>query len=284
MHKCMKVSLPGERLINSKYEPKQRILFKYGKNHRDMKFLFTTLLHISAIAVAGVICSSCAKNQDRITIKKYSNGAIKARIDSLKGEAKYYYENGDLSSIIQFQNKRKNGWESKFSSTGELSYKRYWIDDKSYGDTFLYYPNGLPKHYNCFDSYGENFYVIKWDSLGNKIKEEGTVFSPDLVLSDTNGNLILTDSINKNQHFTIQISVSNPPQTKQRLWVGELKNGEEPSDLEEIEIKNNAALHPYYFIESGVRTLFIKGEIINLNGEVLIENRIGVSFTVVDDE
>lgn len=130
----------------------------------------------------------------------YENDVLKSEInysnDSTKmGEALYYYKNGNIARICYYVNNKLDSIFLEYYSNGKLKYESYYDLDKLVGSVYFYYPNGQLELYNARDYAGENFYVVKYDSLGNKLKEEGVIVSPNVGVPKYKEQYVVGDSI-----------------------------------------------------------------------------------------
>jgi len=129
---------------------------------------------------------SCSKNNNNI-MRLYYPGTnnIKAEItfkDSITstirdGIAKLYYPNGKIESLGYYVNDSLNGVYKGFDENGIISLEASYWKNKKVGPS-KYYKNGYLQLYNEKDYSGGIYYVQKFDSKGNIIKEEGVSVSP----------------------------------------------------------------------------------------------------------
>jgi antitoxin component YwqK of YwqJK toxin-antitoxin module len=123
------------------------------------------------------------------TIKKeyYPNGVLKSETAFEKqkqnGICKRYYPNGNLEEKLEFIDDYANGDFCKFENTGDSLVRGFYVQGAVVGPTYWYHKNKVVL-YNESDFQGNAYYVIKYDSLDQKvIKEEGVAVSPDITLS-----------------------------------------------------------------------------------------------------
>jgi len=261
------------------------------------------------IAGAGIVLIALigCKQRDNVAITRNKDGIIISEIPYLKdsvthGLAKYYYDNGDLKGEVEYFNGKREGWHRHYTvgeivesrihykndledgeaywyyPNGKLKSKSRWIDGKNYGNLFVYYENGSMKAYNCKDHFGNTLYDIRWDSLGNKIKEEGVVFSPKFYFQNTDNAHI----VKANQEIVIEITVAEPPEAKATIWMGEVVVGGKIEDLKTLPIENNTTVFKYTFKKTGKHTLITSGELGDTRGKVIKKDRVTTDITVVE--
>jgi antitoxin component YwqK of YwqJK toxin-antitoxin module len=199
-----------------------------------------------------------SSTQDEIRTGKIT----KYRLDNgfLSYTREYRVENGDT---VRF------GWFCQYYEDGKtLEEKSYWRDIR-YGDSYFYHRNGQLETYNAWDARDNVFFVIKKDSLGNTLYEEGLVFSPRFLSN------ISPKDIKVNEPLLIVISVANPPNTTQKIYMAE--KGE---ILQELEISHNTAQYEYTFDVSGDYVFVTVGELYDEKGTLIqldsIETKINV--------
>jgi len=174
-----------------------------------------------------------------------------------------------------------DGKSYRYHENGKLKAETFWIRDKQYGDGYFYYSNGKLELYNCLESLGENIYVIKYDSLSNKIKEEGIIFSPNFVLlytSDSSQVPIVKNTIKKNKEVDVKFTVAQPPQTKTTIRMGELNK----RNMVELPIEVYTATYTQTYPKSGKYTLVTIGEIKDQNGNLIKRDSITTVIVVED--
>lgn len=236
-------------------------------------------------------------------VTRYGDGTILSEINYINdtimhGIAKYYYKNGKVKDEINYTNGLKNGIHKTYTlegllessiefkngiqegntywyhKNGKLKSKSFWINGKTFGDAYYYYDTGVLESYRSFDFEEHNRYLIKYDSSGLKIREEGTALGQLLLNGDFN-------SIPLNKNIIISISVANPPNTSTRVLLSEIK-GEKIVNTKELSVENNEATHTITFNEKGKHTLITVGEIKDLKGNLIKQDTIYTDITVVE--
>lgn len=233
------------------------------------------------IFLVGVCLVDCG-NPGNVNIKvsKDENGKIKSEIpyinDTLKhGTAKYYYSSGVLEDQIEFRYGLQDGWNEHYRENGTIESKSYWRNDMPEGESYYYYENGKlksesfmangkqfgpakiyfvngqMKNFYMTDFSGETFYVIVWDSLGNKVKEEGLVFSRNFDLNPPG------DSMRKNMEIMIKMAVAQLPDMKTSIRI----TGLDKENTIELPIENYTATFKRTFAETGIHSFKVMGEI-----------------------
>lgn len=215
----------------------------------------------------------------------------------MHGVAKYYYYPTDvLSDEIEMRYGKKNGWHKHYRKDGTLESKTYfiknipngkniwyfndgvnievennWKDSIQYGQTKWLYNNGTIQTLSYSNLFGEVFYMVDYDSLGQKTHEEGFVFSPTLYTKNDGSKLP------KNDILLIKVSVAELPNLYTTIKMGVL--GEE---LKTLKIEDYTATYRNTFNEVGTYTLKTIGEIRESNGNLYKKDSITVDITVVD--
>jgi len=259
---------------------------------------FRSVLFASVVFLYLSACFYQRVDKDSFVVTKDGRGTLQSEIPyindtMIQGLAKYYYypnPKNVLKDEIEFNNGRKEGWhkhyrkdgalESKirfknnlpdgdnywYYENGQIASESFWIKNRQYGDTKLYYRNGKLKHYYSSDFFDNTMYVIKWDSLGNKIKEEGVVFSPKFVVVYANDSTpIVEDGIKAGKEVQVKVTVAQPPQTKTIIRMGELNKG----NIMELPIENYTVNYKKNFVKPGKYTLVIAGEIKDQQGNLV---------------
>jgi len=206
---------------------------------------------------------------------------IQYKLGKKDGLYKFYRKDGSLQSKTHFKNDLPNGENFWFYENGKLKEETYWIAGKQYGGGKWYYQNGQLESFNMLDFYGGVFYVIHNDEKGNKLIEDGAVFSSKFVLmytSDSSQSSINKELIKGGKEVVIKIATAQPPHTKTIIRMGELNKG----NMLELPIENYTASYKQTFTEKGNHTLVTVGKIIDLNGNLVKYDSISFGIKVVD--
>lgn len=196
-----------------------------------------------------------------------------------QGWHKHYRRDGTLESKIYFKNNLPDGENYWYYENGQLSSESFWTKNKQYGNAIFYYMNGKFKHYYSSDYFGNTLYVIKWDSIGNKIREEGVVFSPKFLIvysSDTTESHIEESEIQVGKEIIIKVTVAQPPQTQTIVRMGEL----DAYKMTKLPVKNYTATYRRTFTKSGKYTIMTAGEILDEQNNVLRRDSTAVVLNV----
>jgi antitoxin component YwqK of YwqJK toxin-antitoxin module len=252
---------------------------------------------VTGFLLLAIVAACTQKEKTNLVVKRDKKGNIVSEIpyirDSIKhGLARYYYANGDIRGEIRFVNGKRDsmvnyriggGIESRtyfknnlnesyvywYYPNGNLESKSRWIKGIQYGSVYLYDSMGSMIQYNCKDRSEITFYDVRWDKIGNKLLEEGVVFSPIFYLE--NADSIGTVRVNK--EAVVQITVANPPETASKLWMGEVISEGKVENFKELQIENNTATYKRTFTKAGKYTLTAVGEIKDKSGKVIKEDR-----------
>lgn len=198
-----------------------------------------------------------------------------------EGWHKHYRHDGTLESVIQWKNNLEDGYNYWYYSNGKLEQKTFRIRGKQYGDAYFYYPNGKLKLYNCFNSWGENIYALKYDENGNKIIDEGVVYSPKFITVYTNDSTqtpILEEGIKVNNEIAIKFTVAQPPQTKTIIRMGELNK----KNIKELPIEKYTVTYKHFFTDVGKHIFVIVGEIKDFNNNLVKYDSTTTTLNVIN--
>ncbi|MDR1729996.1 MAG: hypothetical protein LBR52_04970 [Prevotellaceae bacterium] len=220
-------------------------------------------------------CSSQKQKEVQVEITKDAKGnvivvdefSIQNKIK--KGVYKQYRYDGTLEFSVEYKDTVRFGWFYQYYEDGKtLEEKSYWRV-KRYGDSYFYHRNGQLETYNAWDAFDNVFFVIKRDSLGNTLREEGMVFSPQFVSSVSAVNIKL------NEPLVIGIAVANPPNSTQKIYMGK-----ERETLQKLQIENNTARYKYTFNVSGKYVFVTVGELYDEKGILIQRDSIKTEINV----
>ncbi len=208
----------------------------------------------------------------------YKNGIIKEEINysnGLKeGSHTSYYRDGSIESKIQFKKGVREGTSEWHFPNGKIKETSNWINNKAFGNAIFYYENGMPETFCSYDFADHTRYLIKYDSNGKKIKEEGTVLGQFLL----DGNF---DSIAINKPMVAKVSVAVPPDSKVVVFVGELIKSK-LTEVDTLPVQNNIVTYTQTFKEKGKHRLVTVGEIKDLHGNIVKQDSIYTDITVIE--
>ena len=188
-----------------------------------------------------------------------------------EGWHKHYKEDGTLESKVQFSNDVQDGETYWYYPDSKIKEHTHWVMGKQYGSAKYYYPNSKLKTYNAIDFYDNTLYVLRYDEQGNKVQDDGVVFSPEY------GYVPHRDSMPINGETFIQIAVAEPPDTKTTIRMGELGK-----ELKELEIKRYTATYQDTFTTVGKHTLVTVGKIYDLEGNLIKRDSVTTEITVIE--
>ncbi len=257
-------------------------------------------------------CEHKRIGNDSFVVTKDEKGNLQSEIQYINdtimdGLAKYYYypnPKNALKDEIEFKNGIKEGWYKHYRQDGTIESKTYFKNNIPNGDNYWYYEDGKPKEetfwlkgkqygvgkwyhkngkletFNVTDFYGTAIYVIQYDEQGNKIKEDGVVYSPKFVAvyaSDTTQTPIVDDGVKANKEIAVKITVAQPPETKTTIRMGELNK-----NMITLPIENYTATYTQTFREKGKRTLVIAGEIKDLQGRTIKQDSTAIVLNIIE--
>lgn len=201
-------------------------------------------------------CNQAKKANQNLLIERYSNGNIKWEASYigdtlLNGESKEYYETGELKSVGNYKNNKKEGIETEYWETGVIKTKSFyknnllidiqtlyypvgnilakyhWNDGNKVGSSSTFYANGDVREYSYYSLNGKLIYRIKYD-LFRKIESEEGDLTP--VINFNN------DQFNINDTFKSEIYLITPPNFQFELYTGYLGSSHEFINEEKLEI------------------------------------------------
>ncbi len=220
--------------------------------------------------------------------------------DTVKhGVAKYYYKGGMiLKDELSYINNVKDGWHSHFSIDGNIESRIFFKDGKQEGKTYWYYSNGKLEQvsnwhigkafgdavfftqegklesYSLCDFEEHVRYLIKYDSLGKIIKEEGKLVSQFLL----DGQF---DSIPVNKEVNAKICVALPPNRKIKVTLKEYGPNGDLISIKEPKVKSNAVEFKRVYTSTGDYKIVTKAEMRGIKGLFIRDDSIITFLKVV---
>lgn len=191
-----------------------RTLSKFQQNNSNYIVVLLTLFLLS--------CGQQENSYPVVKEEHYEDGKLKSEItyanDTTKtGAAKYYYKSGQIATLCFYKNNKLDSFYINYHANGNDKEKGYYYLGNTVGSIYFYYPTGRLETYNAKDFAQETFYVVKFDSVGNKIYEEGLVISPTVAAQPYKKQYLKGDSI------SLQYQVAQPPGYKSEVFVGMYK-------------------------------------------------------------
>ncbi len=165
---------------------------------------------------------SSTNDTSKLVKTYYLGGEIKSEIyyidDTIKdGKATFYYKGGSVARKCFYKNDELDSIYIDYYSSGIIKEKGTFEKGSALGSFFYYYPNGKVETYNAKDYENETFYVLKFDSLGNRLYEEGLVISPTAVSPTYKEQYVQGDSI------VLLYQIAQPPGYKPKVFIGMYK-------------------------------------------------------------
>jgi hypothetical protein len=257
--------------------------------------------HLSCLIVLTLI-SSCGGDK-KVKVEKYANGNIKSEIhylnDSIKdGNVKQYYPNGNLRNDLYYANNKKNGIHKHYYVTGELEAevpfkdglhqgetfwyykngavqsKSYWIKGKEYGSASFYYMDGKLERYQCRDFLNNVVYLLKVNEKGEKIKEEGLVFSHFMNTEPGDSSDIVMGEL-----ITFEITVPEPPDYKTNIWIRDMAD-KRITERQNLTIENSTVRIKRVFDRPGKYGIIVIGELRDGDDNLLLRDSVHRSITI----
>lgn len=196
----------------------------------------------------------------------YSNGNLFSEVeylnDSIKnGVAKFFYKNGQLKEQGTFIDNIKDGVYVAFFENGVIKERGNFRMGKPLGSFYYYYPNGNLRLYNAQDYKEDVFYVLKLDTIGQKIKEDGRIISATVSSPSYIEHYVVGDTL------ILEYCVAQPPGYKTNILIGHyLKNGKVKKMIrafEKYSIVQSIATYKLIANEPGVYVIVNAGELID---------------------
>lgn len=268
-------------------------------------------------------CCFSKKNNDFLKIIKDERGIVVAEIpyhvndfgDTIKlGTAKFYKE-GNIRDIVTYKNNeqhgpvsryinnqliskgsfkfgKQDGWSTWYYENGNIESESYWVEGNKYGLTKYYFENKKLKGLNIIDFDSKGVWLSTWDSAGNKIINDGKVFSENLKFEwiDSIGteknrfsvnHFVNKDSLPINKPICLLITVSQLPKTKQNIRIILQDTQGIILKSEVLNIENCTAAWENIFTDPGQYSLTIKGELIDQYGNTIKSDQLNSLITVL---
>lgn len=249
---------------------------------------------------------SCERPRNSLITRQYidSSGKVISEIpyinDSIKhGLAKYFFENGNTSTEAMYKHGKLHGITKTYSVSGQLrslvnfmsdmregecfwyyengniKEKSNWSNDKRIGNAYFYFQNGKLRTFTTFDFDENPQYLIKFDSTGKMLREEGRILGQFKSIENL-------DSIPLNKPIELCISVSEPPQMKVSVVFGKYVN-KQFVKMGSIPVKGNIAMHKINFTEYGTHNIVFVGRLSDQAGHVLKCDSMVAVFKVIEN-
>lgn len=196
----------------------------------------------------------------------YSTGNLLSEVeylnDSIKnGVAKFFYKNGQLQEQGTFKNNVKNGEYIAFFESGVVKERGHFRMGKPLGNFYYYYPNGNLRLYNAQDYKEDVFYVIKFDSTGQKVKEDGRIISPTVSSPTYKERYVVNDSL------ILEYCIAEPPGYNVDVLIGHyLKQGHAKRMIRSFkpyQIVQSIATYQFKASEPGLYLVVVAGELVD---------------------
>ncbi|MEZ5083599.1 MAG: hypothetical protein R2750_09130 [Bacteroidales bacterium] len=132
-----------------------------------------------------------------------------------QGTRKIYDTSNDLLHIETYQNGILHGPHKAIYSSGVASFVGYQLNGNKVGEWKFFYPEGNPITYEFYDSTGRLNYFLKYEKDGHHLQSEGS------------GIIHVSDIMEDNGNFFIDVLAAIPPNCSSILNVLLLQEGEE---------------------------------------------------------
>lgn len=188
-------------------------------------------------------------------------------MNHINGIVKEYYPNGTLSSQKMYLNDTLNGPTYEYDENGALEASCFFWKGNPVGSITYYHKNKVIL-YNERDLKREIYYVIKYDTLGNIIKEQGVAISPSV-----DGD-ISADTISPGRHFKLYFSYAEPPGYENHF---QAKVNDEVITLKRLE--GHLLLLDTSFTKEGGYHIVVTSELFR-NGDLFLTDHVEKSLSV----
>lgn len=242
--------------------------------------------HIKLVALLVILCISCGEKDKSSFIKRdyYRDGSLASEVsyskDSIKnGPAKSFYRNGQLAEQGNFRNGKRDGPYSTYYKDGILKERGNFLLDDPLGNFYYYYPNGRLRLYNAQDYQGEVFYVLKFDSTGKKIKEDGMIISPTISSPTYKKQYTLGDSM------VLEFCIAEPPGYKATVKASQYLIGRDgvrhmAGAFKEVPIIKSLATYRCKFSEPGNYDIVCAAELLDTFSKVKLYDTSHTGFLI----
>lgn len=239
--------------------------------NNNSKFILYLVVIVSLVG--------CARERGgRFTLEEfYADGStVKNKIEYLNdstmdGSAIYYYENGQIASEGFFKNNKRHGIYTEYYIDGTIKETGKYTNGKTRGNFYYYYSNGTLEIYNAKHYGNDVFYVVKFDSLGNKIKEEGLVICRTVAAYPLKEKYAVGDDIELNY------SIAEPPGYIPEVFIGLYKNSDNGKrdiidTFRQYPVVEGLVNYNYTFSSSGYYSFECRGKLTDSLGNLIMEN------------
>jgi hypothetical protein len=226
------------------------------------------------IILIFILCS-CEQSQENIVREYYYDGSLRFEYqinkDSIMdGFFKEYYPEGSIRSIIYYENGNTDSIATFYYENGSIEKTLNFCNDTLLGSQIRFYPNNKIKQYSVIDGFGECFFVLKYDSIGNQIKREGGIISQNIYC-----NICKNGFVEAGQVASIYLACSTPPNTTTEVYYGEISNPLNSKKYERLLIRaDNLVPHEISFSKKGIYKFYFLGILKNLNGDIISKDSI----------
>jgi hypothetical protein len=209
----------------------------------------------------------------------YETGEIQEeknyKLGKKEGLQKTYFKNEKLERTVTFKNGIQEGEAVGYYENGKRKLQGFWKNGKGYGNAIYYYPDGKLQHYNCYDLFGEIMYVIKWDSLGNKLKEEGLAISINRQINYP------SDSVPQGKELILYYTAAQPPNYKTIVKIKEVNSKGENLSEQVYPIIENTITYKKTFNQKGKYKIIAVGEVKDTIGNTITLDTVETEITVI---
>lgn len=244
--------------------------------------------YLITVLFSFIACNNNKTNQIELELLQGKKASIPYVIENgdtmFDGIGKYFYANGVIEDSIAFKRGKKNGWSIHYDSSGKITSKIMYKNDSADGIGYFfnnqgtlesesfyvnnklysvktYYENGNLDTYNAIDD-SIVFFAVKYDSLGKKLREKGTVFGRNLYF------LPSLDSIHVNQIVEIKIPIVSEHNYKTKIENIKLNTKNQVIEKNDsLPLYKSYALYKTKFMEIGRQQVGIAGELKDENGK-----------------
>lgn len=185
-----------------------------------------------------------------------------------------YFRNGKVQSKCNLKNDLPDGMTYWFYENGNKKSESYWIQGKQFGNAKFYFSDGNLDTYNFYDFQENVRYIKKYSEDGKVIKDEGSIIGQLLLEQDS-------FTVKMNKEIGVKICVSEPPDTKTTVFIGETNKQMKITNLKEYPINEYTVKYNRSFSEPGQYVLVTIGELEDLKTKRVKRDSLYTTINVI---
>lgn len=108
-----------------------------------------------------------------------------------------YWKNGNIKEVLTFNLQDKlDSIQNSYNEDGILFFRKSYRNGLPLGEFTVYFESGDLRQYTVTDYNEDVFFVMKWDSIGKIIKQEGLIIGPSVETSTNSDTVVLDRQFN----------------------------------------------------------------------------------------